>query len=130
MLHKILSIFSKGENDNSHLPKNEKVTFLLLVEGVKMGTLRSENGCWVFNYTDEFKLNTANYTRLIGFPDLNKSYRNESLWPFFRTRIPGLKQPAVQEILENEKIDKHNEVALLKRFGQKTISNPYELIAI
>jgi len=49
------------------------------------------------------------------------------LWPFFGIRIPGLKQPAIQEILRNENIETDNDVELLKRFGQKTISNPYEL---
>ncbi|KAK6033622.1 hypothetical protein OSTOST_00220 [Ostertagia ostertagi] len=43
-------------------------------------------------------------------------------------RIPGLKQPAIQEILKREKIDSGNDIELLKRFGQKTISNPYELM--
>jgi len=42
--------------------------------------------------------------------------------------LPGLKQPAIQEILKNEEIDKGNEIALLKRFGRKTITNPYELV--
>ena len=42
-------------------------------------------------------------------------------------RIPGLKQPAIKEILEKESIDKENEAALLVRFGRKTIANPYEL---
>ncbi len=46
---------------------------------------------------------------------------------FFQTCIPGLKQPAVKEILDKENINVENEAALLKRFGKKTISNPYEL---
>jgi hypothetical protein len=60
---------------------------------------------------------------------LTKVYRKDSLWPFFLVRIPGLKQPAIKEIIEKENIDTENEVELLKRFGQKSISNPYELIA-
>ena len=68
------------------------------------------------------------YNRIIGFPDLDKTYKSELLWPFFQVRIPGLKQPAIQEILKNEKIDEFNEVQLLKRFGKKIIANPYELV--
>jgi len=41
--------------------------------------------------------------------------------------IPGLKQPKIQEILEEENIDKNDEVALLYRFGRRTTSNPYIL---
>lgn len=132
MIQNILNmLFNKGESDKSHLPHNEKVTFLLEVDGLKIGTLKSNEGIWVFHYEDEFiKNGRLSYSRLIGFPDLNKTYRNEVLWPFFRTRIPGLKQPAIQEILKKEKIDENNEAALLKRFGHTTISNPYKLIAI
>lgn len=123
-------LFNKGESDISHLPQNEKVTFLLEVDGLKIGTLKSNDGVWVFHYEDEFIKNGLAYSRLIGFPDLNKTYRNEVLWPFFRTRIPGLKQPAIQEILKKENIDQNNEAALLKRFGRNTISNPYKLIPL
>ena len=31
-------------------------------------------------------------------------------------------------IIKKENIDQHNEAALLKRFGYKTIANPYELV--
>lgn len=67
------------------------------------------------------------YNHIAGFSNLNKVYKNETLWPFFRIRIPGLKQPAVKEILKKENINETNELELLKRFGHKTISNPYEL---
>ena len=62
-------------------------------------------------------------------PDLDKVYKKETLWPFFLVRIPGLKQPAIKEIIEKENIDSQNEAALLKRFGKHSISNPYELIS-
>ena len=121
--------FSKGDADlEMILPKEEKAVFILLVDGIKIGILFCEDGEWVFNYTDEFKSYTNEYKLIVGFPDVNKEYRSRTLWPFFRIRIPGLKQPSVKEILENENINKQNEVALLKRFGRKTIANPYELL--
>jgi HipA-like protein len=89
--------------------------------------LYCEKGEWYYKYADDFKSHSEEYNRIVGFPDLDKTYKSDSLWPFFQIRIPGLKQPAIQEILEKEKIDQANEVALLKRFGKKTISNPYEL---
>ncbi len=131
MIKKIFNWFSKGEEEVTlHLPKNEKTVFTLQIDNVEVGKLRCENGIWEFVYSHEFKTEYyLDYKRIAGFPELDKVYKKETLWPFFLVRIPGLKQPAIKEILEVEKIDTKNEAALLKRFGQKTISNPYELIA-
>jgi len=131
MLRKFINWFSKGDDDfgvQVQLPKDEAAKFILMVDGIRIGILYCEKGNWFFKYTDDFKNHSDEYNRIIGFPDLNKTYQSDTLWPFFQIRIPGLKQPAVQEILAKEKIDKANEVALLKRFGHKTISNPYELV--
>lgn len=127
--NKIKSWFSKGDEDLiTHLPLDENATFILKVDEIEIGTLHCEKGVWEFKYSDEFKKKNE-YNLITGFPDLNKVYRENTLWPFFRIRIPGLKQPAVQEIIKKENINQENEVALLKRFGQKTISNPYELLS-
>lgn len=127
MLEKIKAWFSKNDDDLAmYLPKDENITFILKVDDLDIGILVGKNGEWEFEYTNEFKHN-GEYNRIIGFPDLNKKYTNTTLWPFFRIRIPGLKQPAIQEILERENIDKENEVELLQRFGYKTIANPYIL---
>ena len=128
MFNSIKNWFGKSDEDLAmRLPQNEKAIFHLSVDDIRIGLLRCEKGEWIFKYTDEFKKHTDEYNLIVGFPDLNKEYRSETLWPFFRIRIPGLKQPAVQEILQNEQIDQENEVALLKRFGKKTIANPYRL---
>lgn len=130
MLRKFINLFSKiGDDDEVQiqLPKDEYAKFILRVDDLRIGILHCEKGEWHFKYTDEFKEHSNEYNRIVGFPDLNKIYTSETLWPFFQIRIPGLKQPAIQEILKKENIDKDNEVALLKRFGHKSISNPYEL---
>ena len=128
----MLSVFKKlFSKNNEHvvveLPESENATFELKVDDIIIGTLHCDHGVWEFKYTDAFKQHSDEYNKIIGFSDLNKTYRNAILWPFFQTRIPGLKQPAVQEILAREKISQTNEVELLKRFGKRTISNPYEL---
>jgi len=129
MLSIIKKWFNKGEADlEIHLPKDETDTFILKVENVELGVLHCENGEWEFKYSDGFKTKQDTYTHIVGFPNVNKIYHSDTLWPFFRIRIPGLKQPSVQEIIKKENIDQHNEAALLKRFGQKTIANPYELV--
>lgn len=104
MLKIFKRLFAKdSEQAGPHLPGNENATFELKVDGLVIGLLHCEHGSWEFKYTDEFKKHSDEYNRIIGFSDLDKVYRNEALWPFFQTRIPGLKQPAVQEILEKEK---------------------------
>ncbi|UKT65022.1 HipA N-terminal domain-containing protein [Pedobacter mucosus] len=124
-------LFSKSEELHPemevHLPKDENATFELKVDKLVIGTLQCENGEWKFKYTDDFKKHRNEYNHIAGFSNLDKTYINDTLWPFFQTRIPGLKQPAVKEILKKEHINESNELELLKRFGKKTISNPYEL---
>lgn len=128
MFGKFKSWFSKGDEDyNAPLPKNEAITFKLMVDSLPLGILICSGGIWKFKYTKEFKEHKNEYTRIVGFPDLDKEYESDTLWPFFRIRIPGLKQPAIREIIKEDKIDQENEAALLKRFGHKSISNPYEL---
>lgn len=131
MIRKIFNWFSKNDEGfemQVQLPQNESAKFILSVDDIRIGSLYCENGEWYYKYADDFKNYSDKYNRIVGFPDLNTTYKSETLWPFFQVRIPGLKQPAIQEILKNEKIDKENEVALLKRFGRKTITNPYELV--
>ena len=122
------SLFSKGEDEYElQLPKDEQAKFILSVDKIKVGTLSCHDGEWYYKYSNEFKQQGDQYKKIVGFSDLDKTYKSAELWPFFRIRIPGLKQPAIQEIIQKENIDKESDVELLKRFGKRTISNPYEL---
>jgi HipA-like protein len=130
MVKYIKNWFSKLDHESQieiKLPRNVNATFDLKIDKVVIGQLHCENGQWQFKYTEEFKELRNHYNHIAGFSNLEKVYHNNTLWPFFQTRIPGLKQPAVKEILQNENINENNELELLKRFGKKTISNPYEL---
>ncbi|HHG85060.1 MAG TPA: hypothetical protein ENJ82_09980 [Bacteroidetes bacterium] len=127
-LNNLKKYFSKGDKDaETILPVEEKAVFELIVDNICIGILTCADGEWNFHYTEEFKNVSDQYHRITGFSDLTKTYRSQALWPFFRIRIPGLGQPMVRETLEKENIDANNEVALLKRFGYETISNPYRL---
>lgn len=119
--------FRKEENAvKLHLPNHEEEKFVLKLNTIEIGFLECKEGVWHYYYSNTFKT-LDGYHPIVGFPDLDKKYTNETLWPFFQIRIPGLGQPAVKDILKKEQIDKNNELALLKRFGFKTISNPYTL---
>jgi hypothetical protein len=72
--------------------------FIVKIDDLVVGYLTRKNNLWQFNYSEDFK-NQKEYYRLVGFSDLNKLYQSEVLWPFFKIRIPGLKQPMIQEVL-------------------------------
>lgn len=85
-----------------------------------------EAGKWKFEYSDEFKQNDS-MRPIVGFPDIDKIYQSDELWQFFASRIPSPEQAEVEEILKRENIEEDDAVSLLKRFGRKTITNPFEL---
>ena len=129
MVDKIRKLLKWGKSETSdlHLPVSEEQHFVLRLDDIAVGELSCAAGVWTFRYTRQFKQLADRYHPIVGFPDLEKVYHSKTLWPFFLVRIPGLGQPAVQEILRDEQIDADNEAALLKRFGKKTLANPFTL---
>ena len=107
---------------------NQAVRFKLSYNHLVVGYLSLSNAVWHFEYSDEFKKQDM-IRPIIIFPDKGEIYRSEKLWPYFAARIPSLKRPDIQKVLYEEKIDETNEVELLKRFGKRTISNPFYLEA-
>lgn len=125
------SLFAKlfrneEQTEDLNTPVNIQAVFKLMFEDLEIGELQYKNGEWTFEYSNAFK-NQDDIDTLIDFPQKNKKYVETHLWPFFAHRIPGLGQPQIRHIIERENIDPHNEVDLLKRFGKKSISNPFEL---
>lgn len=131
MLNKLRKLFQKNQStgSNLHLPKEEEQRFTLYLNDLKVGELICEEGVWTFTYSNEFKARSDEFYPIVGFPKLDKVYKSKSLWPFFLVRIPGLGQPRVQEIIAQEHLDADNEAQLLKRFGEKSIANPFTLQA-
>ena len=87
MLKQFKKWFSKGTADlNTHLPQNEQAKFVITADHINIGILESMDGEWRFKYTEEFKehKDRDKYNLIIGFPDVNKEYHSQSLWPFFR----------------------------------------------
>jgi len=107
-------------------PQNLSVIFELIYETLTIGSLKLEKGFWTFEYSDDFK-SQSDIQLLTDFPDVDKVYKSKELLPFFMQRIPSMSQPKVQDVIRKEKIDKTNEAELLKRFGEKSISNPFKL---
>jgi len=101
-------------------------SFMLKYNHLHIGTLSFENGIWSFAYSEEFR-NQNKLSFIIGFPSLDKVYQSNYLWSFFSYRIPSTKRVDIQDVIKKENIDETNLVALLQRFGQRTISNPFTL---
>ncbi len=126
-MKRLLHKFWKSEGQEEiYTPKGMDMDFELTYRSLVVGTLSLRDGEWAFKYSDAFKRQDM-IKPLTDFPDVEKVYTMNELFPFFVERIPGLGQPKVQEIIKKEKIDEHNEAALLKRFGRITIANPFQL---
>lgn len=128
MFNNLIAKLFKSEEQSQELstPVNAQARFILTYKNLIIGHLTHENGKWIFEYSDEFKSQNR-ITALTDFPRKDKKYEESYLWPFFAHRIPGLGQPQVQEIIRHEKLDSKNEIDMLRRFGQKAITNPFEL---
>lgn len=111
------------KKDVSH----KKADFKLVYENIEIGLLSFEKGYWIFRYSEEFK-NQKGLLPIVDFPELDKVYKSEKLWPFFISRIPSLATPYVKKKIEKKNIDKDSLIEMLKQFGEKTISSPFKLI--
>lgn len=109
-----------------HAPVGVRAKFLLKYSDLVVGTLTVEDETWHFEYSEEFK-RQEQLRPLVEFPELEKSYHSKELWQFFAMRIPSAEQPEIGEIIQREKIPEDDAVRLLKRFGARTIANPFEL---
>ena len=125
-LKKLLS--SMGLDQRAQVPVNADAMFHLSFHGRNVGVLAAKDGRWIFRYTEDFQ-RERNISPLMIFPDVDKIYESRDLWPFFRMRVPSLKQPSIRAIVDREHIDENDQIQLLRRFGRRTITNPFELVA-
>ena len=120
-------LFRRDGREHLRTPQNEDAEFLLKFHGMDVGRLSLHAGKWRFEYAEAFR-NKEGVSPIVDFPILEKRYESETLWPFFLVRIPGLGQPAIRRVIQDENLDKTNEAQLLKRFGKTTIANPFTLV--
>jgi HipA-like protein len=103
-----------------------RAEFQLFLDSLLVGTLTAADQHWVFRYSDDFKVKD-DLRPLVEFPDLNRVYDNDRLWQFFAGRIPSTEQPDVERLLQRKKIADDDVIELLKLFGKRTVTNPFEL---
>lgn len=109
-------------------PAEKKATFTLKLDDLDVGTLTWTDGEWVFQYSDAFKVQDQ-IKPIIGFSDKWKTYRSDMLWPFFQIRVPSLEQTDVKSYLKKKNVRDVDQHKLLKHFGRRSVSNPFELVA-
>lgn len=127
MINWLTGLFKNEEQVQDIItPKNTEANFILTYKDFLIGTLTLNSGFWYFEYSVHFK-NQNKVDVIVDFPIKDKIYKSKDLWPFFAHRIPGLGQPQVQKIILKENLNPKNEVDLLKRFGSRSISNPFAL---
>jgi HipA-like protein len=118
---------SRQMNPQAVTPPDARAAFLLRFGNLIVGKLSVDEGVWTFRYSPAFRAR-ADMRPLPMFPNVHEVYKSDGLWSFFRMRVPSLKQPAVRAIVDKEGIDSSDQIKLLKRFGRRTISNPFELV--
>ena len=123
MIKRILKFFkSEDGHEDFYTPTDVESVFSLTYRSLEIGTLSLKKAEWTFQYSETFK-QQERIKPLLDFPNVNKSYTSEELYPFFTQRIPGIGQNV-------RKAENLNEVDLLKKFGKQTISNPFVLQSV
>ncbi|MFN8300934.1 MAG: hypothetical protein U0U46_00480 [Saprospiraceae bacterium] len=117
----ISSFWRSEEQEEFFTPQNVDAKFILRYNALMIGSLTLHNGIWHFRYENEFKHQEV-VKPLPDFPNINQEYKSIPLHPFFAQRIPGKGQ--MKGSISQEK---ENVVVLLKRFGRRTIANPFTL---
>lgn len=127
MLNKIKKIFWKTEDmDFTDSPDNSAGEFKLMYNHTVVGSLIYNGKEWTFQYSTEFEKDRL--STIIDFPNSNKIYKSDTLWPFFAARIPALNQPYQLKKIKRFNVDSKNSLELLKLFGKRTVANPFVLI--
>ncbi len=121
MVKKIKKIWRPKGLEGLNTSKDVYIQFILKYKEQSIGILTLDNGEWIFEYSLEFQQQDI-ISILANFPTRDKVYRSKDLWPFFASRIPSNNQL----IIKNEKIEK-DLATLLKKYGKRTITNPFIL---
>jgi len=133
----IFSWFGGSDSENAKTQEEPviapptQVIFLLLYKNHEIGTLEFSSDQWVYSYSEWFKSQKV-IKPFANFPDVTRQYFSFDLPPFFESRLPGASQPYVEDYIKKIKKDQGEseatlKAALLKQFGRRTISNPFEL---
>ncbi len=128
MFDKFMRLFRSMTSgmDSQSSDRSSDAAFILKLDSLPMLMLVRKNGVWIAQYTDEFKAQNR-VKPLVAFPNVEKTYTSQELWPFFAIRIPSIARPEVVRTVEQEELDYEDSAAMLRRFGGRSIADPFEL---
>lgn len=106
-------------------PEEPGISFVLFLGALEVGTLRMEDGEWIFSYSEAFR-KQSKVAPVIDFPRIEREYRSPQLWPFFALRVPSLVQAHVREYLSKTR-NEPDVASLMSEFGRRSAANPYVL---
>lgn len=76
----------------------------------------SKNSHYQFKYCNQIEeAEKQGFTPLISFPDLDRVYESEVLFPVFESRLPDKKRKDIGSILKKYEMDEYEPYQLLKR---------------
>lgn len=89
----------------------------------------TKNSRYEFEYCEEVREALEDgFVPLLCFPDVNKIYEAERLFPVFSSRLPDRKRKNIRDILEKYGLEKYDEYLLLKRSGARLPIDSLEFI--
>ena len=89
----------------------------------------SKNGQYEFCYGYEVKdAIEKGFEPLISFEDINKTYKSDTLFPTFSSRLPDRKRRGIERILSKYGLKTFDEYKLLKRSGARLPIDTLEFI--
>ncbi|MCI1210002.1 MAG: HIRAN domain-containing protein [Treponema sp.] len=89
----------------------------------------SKNGSYEFRYGKEIDAARADgFSPLVAFPDLQRVYTHDTLFPAFLARLPDKKRKNISEILQKYGLEKYDPYNLLKQSGARLPIDNFEFI--
>lgn len=94
-----------------------------------LGILYKEDNNYCFKKNNEGLLEAMNHGCFgIGNMDLTKDIiKSETLFPFFKNRIPDINNPDIENTLKSYELDNYDEYELLKRTHGSLLTDNYYL---
>jgi HipA-like protein len=127
MLKKMaIGLWHTNGMQNQIIPEDLQVRFVLSYKRLEIGYLSVNQGKWTFEYSEDFK-KQGEISSLSNFPNKALVYTSEELWPFFASRIPSAAQLERKAKITSDELSERNEVHLLRKYGHRTITNPFKL---
>ncbi len=95
-------------------------------ERIVMGRLRREGDAYRFDY-EPGVMRRSDVQPIPEFPELDRTYRADRLWPFFTSRLPPLKRQDVKATIAARGVSPDDTLELLVELSGGSVASPYVL---